>query len=213
MVRKGASARRPDRETPGLGVAEPRLCLDFVNTEGVERNSPPDRLESLELFLEWAIRNGLADAERTGDLRRGSTPETIESFLGAARRLREALYRIFSGIARGEGSRTADLTVLDRHLRSALRRLRLRAGDGGFRWSVAEPPARLSELLWPVALSAADLLRSDRLERVKECDGETCSWMFIDESRNRSRRWCDMADCGNRAKARRFHRRHRGDGA
>jgi len=61
--------------------------------------------------------------------------------------------------------------------------------------------------VWPVLLDAADLLTSDMLKRVGECAGEGCTWLFIDKSRNRSRQWCAMDDCGNRAKARRFYRR------
>ena len=65
----------------------------------------------------------------------------------------------------------------------------------------------LARPLWPLALSAGDLLTSADRERVKECAADNCSWLFLDMSRNRSRRWCDMAVCGNRAKARRFRAR------
>jgi predicted RNA-binding Zn ribbon-like protein len=67
----------------------------------------------------------------------------------------------------------------------------------------------LERLLWPVALSAAELLVSDDLDRVKECATENCNWLFVDMSRNRSRRWCDMKECGNRAKSRRHYARSR----
>lgn len=213
MVRRGGASGARGEAAAGLGVAPPRLCLDFVNTEGVERNSPPDRLESLDLFLEWTAAHGLTDEDRAEAIGRRTATAEAESFLAEARELREALYGIFGELARGESPPPADLAVLERRLRPALRRLRLGERDGGFEWRLPEPPREPAELLWPIALAAADLLRSELLERVKECDGETCSWMFIDESRNRSRRWCDMADCGNRAKARRFHRRHRRSGA
>ena len=62
-------------------------------------------------------------------------------------------------------------------------------------------------MLWRLAVDASDLLTSTDLDRVRECSGDTCSWLFLDRSRNRSRRWCDMADCGNRAKARRHYSR------
>src|SRR5690606_34555848 len=67
----------------------------------------------------------------------------------------------------------------------------------------------LDQVLWPVAVSAAELLTSADRERVKECAADTCNWLFLDMSRNRSRRWCDMKECGNRAKARRFYKRQR----
>jgi predicted RNA-binding Zn ribbon-like protein len=55
-----------------------------------------------------------------------------------------------------------------------------------------------------VARSAAELLQSEELGRVRRCDGEDCRWLFLDTSRSRNRRWCDMADCGNTAKVRRY---------
>lgn len=192
----------------GLGVAERQLSLDFINTEGVERNSPPDRLSDITLFLDWAAERGLADPARAGTLVDAGGPRATESFLEAARELREALYRLFSGLVEGREPAPADLAIFDRWLAEALPNLRFVRREGGFSWSLRTRPKRRTELLWPIALSAADLLRSDQLDRVKECSGETCSWMFIDGSRNRSRRWCDMADCGNRAKAKRFYRRH-----
>ena len=67
----------------------------------------------------------------------------------------------------------------------------------------------LESLIWPVAKSAADLLTSERLERVRECAGGTCGWLFIDASKNHSRRWCDMRDCGNAAKAKRHYHKKR----
>jgi predicted RNA-binding Zn ribbon-like protein len=64
-------------------------------------------------------------------------------------------------------------------------------------------------MLWPVVRSAAELLTSDELGRVRECAADNCAWLFLDRSKNRSRRWCDMAVCGNRDKVRRFRQRSR----
>lgn len=194
----------------GLGVCECYLCLDFVNTEGEERNDPPERLESLDRFLEWAVRYGVVK-EDGADAFRGATedrPGVEERFLERARDFREALYRIFSAIAANRAPDRSDLEVLNRELADALPRMRLVQENGTFRWELRHEGRRPEELLWPIASSAADLLRSSLLARVKECRSDTCSWMFIDESRNRSRRWCDMSDCGNRAKARRYYRKH-----
>jgi predicted RNA-binding Zn ribbon-like protein len=205
MVSKGTG------KSQGLEVADSRLCLDFINTEGVERNSPPDRLDGLDLFLEWAAGKGLVDAGGATALRRTGDEEAA-GFLDLARDLREALYRTFAALVEGKEPAAGDLAVLDRQLSAALPNLRLARHSGSFDWTLPVRSETLAELLWPISLSAADLLRSDRLDRVKECRSETCSWMFIDESRNRSRRWCDMSDCGNRAKVRRFYQRHSGAG-
>jgi predicted RNA-binding Zn ribbon-like protein len=194
----------------GLGVCECYLCLDFVNTEGEERNDPPERLETLDRFLDWAVRHGVVENDRVESLLDAAraAPGSVEKFLERAREFREAIYRIFSAVAGNAAPNREDLAVLNRELADALPRLSLVQDNGTFRWELQREGRRLEELLWPVASSAADLLRSRLLARVKECRSDTCSWMFIDESRNRSRRWCDMSDCGNRAKARRYYQRH-----
>ena len=203
------------RTASGLGVAEARLCLDFINTEGEVRNNPPDHLESVDLFLDWALQNGLTDEQSAKGLRdsAAATAEGTQSFLTAARGLRESLYRIFSALSEENPPPANDIAALDEELSTTLRQLRLVWRADAFQWALPPRAKQLPEVLWPVSLSAADLLRSELLPRVKECGSDTCSWMFIDESRNRSRRWCDMADCGNRAKARRFYRRHLKDRA
>jgi len=71
----------------------------------------------------------------------------------------------------------------------------------------------LTSLLWPVARAATALLTSSDLARVRECADDACGWLFLDHSRNGSRRWCDMADCGNRAKARRYRERRKEESA
>ena len=67
-------------------------------------------------------------------------------------------------------------------------------------------------MLWPIALSAASVFGSDEVSRLKQCGGASCGWLFLDTTRNHSRQWCRMADCGNVAKVRRFRRRQRRSG-
>jgi predicted RNA-binding Zn ribbon-like protein len=80
---------------------------------------------------------------------------------------------------------------------------------GGFAWDWAGAEDALDQMLWPVVHDAAGLLTSEELDRVGQCDDDRCGWLFLDTSRNRSRRWCSMEDCGNRAKARRYYERKR----
>jgi predicted RNA-binding Zn ribbon-like protein len=187
----------------GFRAGDPplRLCLDFVNTEGAVRNDPPDRRDDTELFTAWAAERGL------GSL---AVPAGGTRFLERARELREALYRIFTASTRGTAPASTDLDVLNAVLGEAMARFRLTALPDGISWTLRGGD-RAEGALELIALSAAKLLTSERLDRVKECASDTCSWMFLDESRNRSRRWCDMADCGNRAKARRYYQRHRSE--
>ena len=100
--------------------------------------------------------------------------------------------------------------ALNAVLAQALAQLRVVNTGEVFAWDWAGDDPTLDRMLWPIAQSAADLLTSDELGSVKQCSG--CSWLFVDRSRNHSRRWCDMRVCGNRAKARRYYERHRGRG-
>jgi predicted RNA-binding Zn ribbon-like protein len=122
-----------------------------------------------------------------------------------ARALREAIYRIFRAAVQHWEAAPDDLEVLNREL-SRARAHEALVADGrrvGYAW---KSDGELDRLLWPVARSAAELLTGELLARVSQCGGDDCHWLFLDTSKNRSRRWCDMADCGNRAKVRRFRR-------
>jgi predicted RNA-binding Zn ribbon-like protein len=101
-----------------------------------------------------------------------------------------------------------DLDLLADEAGRAAAERRLVAGREAYVFAWPESD-RLEQLIWPVALSAAELLTSEERPRVKECAADDCNWLFLDMSRNRSRRWCDMKVCGNRAKARRFSERHK----
>jgi predicted RNA-binding Zn ribbon-like protein len=121
--------------------------------------------------------------------------------------LRETIYRIFAAVANEESSSSQDLDLFNDALCEALTRLRIVPTSEGFEWGETGGEGSLKRMLWPVVRSAADLLTLKRLDRVKQCPG--CGWLFLDMSRNRSRRWCTMQVCGNRAKARRYYERQR----
>jgi predicted RNA-binding Zn ribbon-like protein len=121
--------------------------------------------------------------------------------------LRETIYQIFWAIADHRKPAETDLAVLNAALREALARLQVRPAADGFEWAWVTDEDSLDRMLWPVARSAANLLASEDFGRVKKCAGETCDWLFLDTSKNRSRRWCMMGVCGSRAKSRRYYRR------
>jgi predicted RNA-binding Zn ribbon-like protein len=122
--------------------------------------------------------------------------------------LREAIFQVFVARARGALPPAGALRTLNKEQPTALARLRLVADGGGYRTEWEDEDA-LDRMLWPVVRSAAELLTSDDLDRVRECAADNCAWLFLDRSKNRSRRWCDMAVCGNRSKVRRFRQRSR----
>jgi predicted RNA-binding Zn ribbon-like protein len=104
----------------------------------------------------------------------------------------------------------ADVEVLRQELSIARAHQRFAEHDGRFVWTFPEPTEALDRFLWPVALSAAELLTSSDLERLGQCGGADCGWIFLDTSRNRRRQWCTMQDCGNRAKVQKFRQKQRG---
>lgn len=185
------------------------VALDFVNTASARdgQGGLKEKLVAYPDLVTWAERVGLASEALARRLRAAAArdPDGAAAVLERARELREAVFRLF---ARPDPS-DADLDRVSREAgEGAAQRRLVEDGDGyAFAWPESDRP---DQLLWPVALAAAELLTSphDR-HRVKECAADTCSWLFLDQSRNRSRRWCDMKVCGNRAKARRFSQRHR----
>jgi predicted RNA-binding Zn ribbon-like protein len=102
----------------------------------------------------------------------------------------------------------ADLPLLNAEIATARSRERLAARRDGLVWSWPEAGERLDSPLWAVSRAAAALLTSGDLSRLRQCGGDECGWLFLDRSRNRSRQWCTMEDCGNVSKVRRFRKRH-----
>lgn len=188
-----------------------RPSLDFVNTEGGHRNGPPEWLESYGDIVGWGASVGLLDAEEATDLlmEASAKPEEANRVFERTIELREGLFRVLRSVREGRESAGGDLAVLDRELSTALARLKLTPGGDRFEWRFMGGERALDRVLWPIVRDAADLLSSDVLERIEECDGDNCTWLFVDTSRNHSRRWCKMGDCGNRAKARRYYQKHK----
>jgi predicted RNA-binding Zn ribbon-like protein len=139
-----------------------------------------------------------------------SRPEAAERAFNSAVDLRRAIYRIFSAVASEQSAPQEALRAFNEYLANALAHAKIAEEESGFTWDWEDAEVSLERMLWPVARSAAELLVSGQVERVRECGGHDCSWLFVDTSKNHSRRWCDMGDCGNRAKARRhYHRRQK----
>ena len=192
-------------ETPeyiaGLRIVGGDPALDFVNTE--DGDPPVECLRSYGDLVAWSVRAGLLSADEGGRLV-GETkrrPEEAEAVYRDALALRAALYGVFRAVAEGGDAPEWGLETLRGYEREALSRGRLARSDGGFAWEW-EDGRDLARMLWPVAHSATELLTTGDLDRLKLCAG--CYWLFLDSSRNRSRRWCTMEVCGADAKMRRY---------
>lgn len=187
------------------------LCLDFANTADWHAgDAPVELLTGYDALLAWGRDAGILDDRQVRRLadEAARAPDTAAATLRRAVTLREAIYRLFAALAAADEPDAADLATINAELADALAHRQLALHDGNrFDWTWQD--STLDCLLWPVALSAADLLTSDDLGRVRQCAGYPCGWLFIDASRNRSRRWCSMEACGNRAKARRHYQRAR----
>jgi len=201
-----------DGRLSGLELVGGRPSLDFSNTVGWhDSEEPSEWLHDAGDLVSWLVRAGLLDGAAEAALRAdvAAWPAAAEALLERGRALREAIYRVLSPVAAGEAAPAAALAELNEWLAPLVARSRLVAEDGGFAWAWSGEAHDLNRALWPVARDAAELLTSDELDRVRECGGPGCGWLFVDTSRNRSRRWCSMADCGNRAKARRHYHRQK----
>lgn len=197
----------------GLTLVGGRLCLDFVNTVDAYEPFLGDRLDSYADLVWWVLRvAALGEAEAaTLFAAADAEPDRAAEVLARAVTVRAALFRVIVATRAGEAADGADLAVVNDALARALGHQRIVPAEHGFAWSW-EDAADLERVLWPVVRDAADLLVSGELRRVGKCCGENCDWLYLDTSRNRSRRWCDMQSCGNRAKARRHYRKVKGGG-
>jgi predicted RNA-binding Zn ribbon-like protein len=188
------------------------LCLDFANTlDNRRREHPRELLAGFPQFVAWSRQAGALTSDQAARLLRRAArrPAAARTILQRAIALREAIYRIFSACSKNSAAPPADLALLNAAAANAFRNLRIGRTRRGFVWEWEDDPAALDRMLWPVLRSAADLLISPELQRVRECAAGTCGWLFLDHSKNGSRRWCDMKICGNRAKVKRFYKRQR----
>ena len=185
------------------------LCLDFANTWSDRERPDSDHLGAYSDLLAFASQTKLLSDAEVSRLagRAEEDPPAAEAALALSRDLREDLYRIFSALAASRLPDAADLERLNIALPEALSRLRLERRDTEFVWAWAATEDPLEAPLWPILRSAAELLTSMERTLIRECGGNSCTWLFLDRSRNRSRRWCSMETCGNRAKAQRHYRR------
>jgi predicted RNA-binding Zn ribbon-like protein len=209
----------PDRAAWTFELSGGRLCLDFVNTVGGMRGvRPNEHLLGYADLVEFARQSGAIPEDRgrrlLAEARR--RPLDAAAILARAVALREELYRVFLARARGERPAAADLAAIGAAMGEALAHRTLEPAGSCCALGWDPDPRALDAPLWPIVLSASELLVSDdALSRVRVCgmyEEEECSWLFMDETRARTKRWCSMQSCGNRAKARRHYARtRRGD--
>ena len=174
-------------------------CLDFANTvDGRATTDPEELLLSYADVCAWSAYAGLIDSGTATRLsRRGGADD-----LRTAVVLREAVFEVFAAAGRGRAAPAASLARVQAFYAEAMAQARLGPGEQGYEWRfTGNDPGRA---WWPIAVSAVQLLTNGPLDRVKVCAAEAgCLGLFLDTSKNHSRRWCTMAGCGVDAKVQR----------
>jgi predicted RNA-binding Zn ribbon-like protein len=186
------------------------LILDFTNV-GTHAGHNHEHLRSFDDLVAFVREAGeLSPAEARRLVAEAARhPSAANAVLARAIGLREASMRAFSAFARGKTPGPRDVELIGQEAAMALAHRRIAQTGKRITWTWSVDLA-LDRVLWPIAQSGSELLTSDE-DRVlvRECASDTCEWLFLDRTRNHSRRWCDMADCGNRAKQRRLRARTR----
>lgn len=202
------------------------LSLDFVNTVNGRISNPnkksgrdyydafpSDKLENYADLIVWSLKAGLFDEKEAKKLLRiaEDKPQAANAVLKRAVNLRESIYRLFKSVTEGWQPDAEDVEKLNRELSLARRHQKLSAAENGFVFEWIDRADALDRMLWQISESAANLLINGDLTRIRRCVNDVCNWLFLDTSRNRTRQWCVMNDCGNVAKVRRFRAKHQAE--
>ena len=187
------------------------LALDFTNTAEFHASDHPDEmLETYTDLVSWSMMAGLLSQSEEKSLRTKAKkdPHAASKAFAEALEFRELIYRMFSAIAGDENPDQVDLESFNRILAESLFNSQISIIGEGYTWGWQNMGDSLDSMIWPIARETADLLTSKEVRRLGECaDDRGCGYLFIDTSRNHSRRWCSMEACGNRAKAMRHYQR------
>ena len=184
-------------------------ALAFVNTLWPRIAEPKETLVSYEALLTWAKDQKLlspAVVERLQAQAR-KHPHQAALVLGRAREMREALHEVFTALEAGKSPPAAALDTLVRNLAGAYAHGALIPHEGRLQWTYGGDDD-LDRVMWEIAHACGRLVVSPRVINIRACAAGDCGWWFLDETKNHSRRWCEMKICGNRAKIRRFPKKH-----
>lgn len=192
------------------------LAFDFTNTSsGRGWPTHQEHLRTAQDVVDWSEHARLLNHADAGWLREKLADDRrlAHALLARALALRESLYAIGAEIAAGRAAPAGPVDRVAKEHAACLACARLTPEGARYVWTWTPREAPIEALLGPIALSALATLSQADLSRIKQCEGEKCGWLFFDTTKNKSRRWCEMEICGNRAKQRRHSARQRGRGA
>ena len=202
-----AKKHRPS--APPAESVDAERVLAFVNTlSSRPTDAPVERLVSYDALVEWAREQHLISAAAAERLAAEGKrhPHQAASVLGRAREFREALNSLAESIEKDRQPPAPVLDTISDYLAAAYANGRLVPHDGGLQWAASAEDA-VERILWEIGRAAGRLILSPRLSKIRACAASDCGWWFVDDTKNRSRRWCDMKLCGNREKVKRFRAR------
>jgi predicted RNA-binding Zn ribbon-like protein len=186
------------------------LCLDFVNTVGEHAaKEVSEKLKSWADLLKWVREARYLERQEIREFEERFTAQPFlgERLVATAVQFREALYRILLAKMQEEPAAKMDLETLNDMLTRSPVILRIESVKNRFECARKSSSLDEARLFGPIAWSAAELLASGKLTLTRQCANATCGWLFLDLTKNHSRKWCDMGDCGSRAKAQRYYQR------
>jgi len=202
----------PPSRAGSLALVGGAACLNFANTSS-GRGTPllQEHLRSYELLLVWCVHAGVlsARAKRVLHGLAAARRAAAARILRRALALREAIHSVGAALSQGKPLPADALDIINREFAAAMAQARLRRVEDTFVLDWAGQPPALDQVLRPLVRSAAELLLAPSHGRIKQCPGCGCGWIFLDQTKNRTRRWCEMEVCGSRAKVRRYRERQR----
>ena len=187
-------------------------ALDLVNTLDwrFRETGSEELLAGYDDLLRFAAQSELVTPKQIRKILRATSQQAAADALVSCRQMREAaaeiLYATLDRCAPPPGA----IKTLERFIKEALTRQHLVFSAHRLRWELPAQNSSADLPFWLLTLSVAQLLVSEEVKRLRMCGNPECRWLFLDTSKNRKRRWCDMKVCGNRMKARRFQSRGRG---
>ncbi len=194
-------------------VTDLELCLEFADmVDWRTSDHPTDPMGEYSSLVEWSKKKGLVtgnEEKKLIDFWRNHK-SSGDKVTKQAYELREAIYRIFSAVAHGRRADPKDVDTLNEHIGRSMTKLALETDGESYGWGWKEHFSP-DMMLWPIADSAAELLTSEDLNRVRECANEEqgCGSLFLDESKSQTKKWCSMDTCGNRVKFHTYYEKHK----
>jgi len=216
-MREGNAMQAAYLRTKGKPYAETfrcpggALCLDFCNSGQGIKGSREEWVPTFADLIDWLEAAGALSKSQAGKLLAAGagSPQAAQQLFARAIEFREALARVLLARTESRAAASEDLRVIDAQYARTAPFARLASTPEGFAWSLDAASSALDAALRPIVESAVGLLTSSKLARLRRCGSPTCYWLFLDETKNRSRRWCEMASCGNLMKVRRHRAKHR----